>query len=192
MHDESLDDLFDSGFSESTARGPVRVMSASESPVSFGDAVRAVTTRVTPDEVTALAPLLAIAQSLRDANEATAPSMLSDLSHGLIRTGGLLAAARYSYDKARIERKRTEGRLALEEWPKHCAEKGIKSTEGLREAFVNSHPDWGQCMEMEAYYEALVCQLDISKTAFTMAISSTKSIVYGYRDSSSVSGNRVG
>jgi hypothetical protein len=175
-----MDDLFRGTDLEAPAAAPKVAISTRE-----------LTSHVTPDEVVALAPLLHTAQSLHLANEATAPSMLSELSQGLIRAGSLLAAARLSYDKARIERKRTEGRLALEEWPKYCAEKGIKGTEGLREAFVNSHPDWVQCMEQEAYYEALVCQLDISKTAFTMAISSTKSIVYGYRDSSSVTGNRM-
>lgn len=179
-----MSDIMADLFGEDMAEAPVATPRVSMP-------TREITSRVTPDEVVALAPFLHTAQSLHLANEATAPSMLSELSQGLIRAGGLLAAARLSYDKARIERKRTEGRLALEEWPKYCAEKGIKSTEGLREAFVNSHPDWVQCMEQEAYYEALVCQLDISKTAFTMAISSTKSIVYGYRDSASVTGNRI-
>lgn len=145
---------------------------------------------ITPTELLDLAPILQVAQDISSATEGTAPTMLSTLSCGLIRTGSLLANARYSADKARTERKRIEGRLALEDWPAYCTEKGIKGTEGLREAFINSHPDAIKARDQEAYYDALIVQLDVAKSALVMGISSVKSVVYGYKDSSSMSGNR--
>lgn len=146
---------------------------------------------VTPTQLMELTPVLACAQNLQNATEGTAPMILSTLSSGLIRTGGLLAGARLEADKARTERKRVQGRLALEAYPQYLNEKGIKGTESTKEAFVDSHDDTVAACHKEAHCDALVCQLDTIKASLMMAISSVKSIVYGYKDSSSVSGNRV-
>jgi hypothetical protein len=147
-------------------------------------------TTVVPQEVKDLAPLLNVARSLTNATEATAPTMLSDLSSGLIRVGTLLAAARYSHNMAGSKVKQKEAVLALEEFPKWCAANNIKSTEAQRQAFVDMHGNGPEAQE-EAYYGALVSHLDTMKTTFIMAISSVKSIVYGHRDSNSVTGSRV-
>lgn len=146
---------------------------------------------VTENDISALVPAMVVAQNLRDAHEGTAPSMLSDLSAGLIRTSTLLASARYYADKATAERKRVAGVLALEDFVKYCAETGTKSTEGAREAFINSHPRMLEATDHEAYTAAMVTQIDIIRSTLMMGISSVKAIVYGYKDSSSVTGNRV-
>jgi hypothetical protein len=146
---------------------------------------------ITPIQMQALAPYLATAQRLQDANMGTAPTMLSELSAGLIKVGTLVASARYMADKSRTNRKQVEGKLALEDFAQYCIDKQLKSTEALRTAFVESHPQSAAAAEQEAYYGALVAQLEIMKTTLVMAISSTRSIVYGYKDVNSVTGNNV-
>ena len=146
---------------------------------------------VSEESVLQLAPILAEVTHLERANEMTAPRMISEFSAGLIQVGTLLASARLQSDMARRDRKACAGRLALEAFPAYCAEKGIKGTEGIREAFVDSHADMQAAVEREARADAMVVQLDIIRSTLTMAISSTRSIVYGFRDSFSVGGSHV-
>ena len=146
---------------------------------------------VSAADVQKLAPILVVAQNLHAATEGTAPTILSELSSGLIRVGALTASARYQVDKARIDRKKIAGVLSLEEYPKYLVEKGVKGTEALREAFIDSHDKMVEASEREAYADALVVQLDVIKSTLIMSLSSVKSIVYGFKDSNSVTGNRV-
>jgi hypothetical protein len=147
-------------------------------------------TTVLPQEIADLAPYMVVAQNLTNASEATAPSMLSQLSAGLIRVGTLLAAARHSADIAKAKRKQYEAKLALEEFPNWCTANNIKPTEAQRSAFVDLHAVSDESKE-EAFYGAMVTHLDIMKTTLIMAISSARAIVYGHKDSHSVTGNRV-
>lgn len=151
-----------------------------------------VSSQILPNEVKKLAPILETAQNLQNATEATAPTILSEISSGLISISRLLSSARYHADLAKIEKKKVQGMLALEAFPKYCSETGVKVTEGNKEAFIDCNQTYTDACKTEAYLDALVTQLDVIKTTFIQSISSVKAIVYGFKDSNIVSGNRIG
>jgi hypothetical protein len=146
---------------------------------------------ISPQEVLQLAPFVAEASDFAYVNETTAAQKLSTLSSGLIKSGSLLASANYSLIQSKTVLKQKQAVAALEKFPGYCAERGIKATEAQREAFVDQCSEVIEAAQQVAYFEALVKHLDTIKMSMIMAISSVKSIVYGHKDSNSVTGNVI-
>ena len=86
-----------------------------------------------------------------------------------------------------------QGICALErfsEYVKDQKEKGviIKETESIRESFINTQLDVISAINELSYFEAIREQLSGMKLSLTMALSSTKAIVYNPRQSDFLSG----
>ena len=134
-----------------------------------------------------LAPYLAIAETIKDADKFTAPIMLGKLSQGMRLAGDYLAVAKYNYKRARYDRKRIEAVVALDKFPEYAVTTQIKVTDALRGYYVNQHPDVLKAVDREAFFEAIQEQLYTMKTELFMAITTVRSIVYGFKDSNNLS-----
>lgn len=144
-----------------------------------------------PKALEALAPYVVQASSLQEVTEATAPKVLSSLTEGLMVAGTYYASALYKANETKVRRKEAEAIAALDQFPEWCTRTGNKGTADMRSAFVNMDARVMELCLEEGYLQALVEQLSSIKMAITMALSSTRSIAYGYRDSSSVSGGKM-
>ena len=148
---------------------------------------------VAPEHIRKLVPYLAMVSELEDVNDATAPRLLAKLSEGLNLASTLFASATYHYSKAKSNLKKIQGVCALERFRDYVNDqknKGItvKETDSTRENFINIQDDVIAASNEVAYFEAVREQLGGNKMGLTMAISATKSIVYGSRTSDSLSG----
>lgn len=147
---------------------------------------------VTPKHIQLMAPYLAAVQEMEFVNETNAPSLLAKLSKGLELVSGALGSATFHYNRSRSKLKKIQGICFLEKFYDYVAaqeSKGIKikETDSSREHYVNTQQDVIDANAEVAYYEAVQEQLSGMKMTLTMAISSTKSIVYSNRLSDSLS-----
>jgi len=138
----------------------------------------------------ALAKYVVQASDLTSVTEATAPAALSTLSEGLMVAGTYYSSALYKLNETKVFRKNAEAVVALEKFPEWCNTTGNKGTADMRAAFVSMDKEVQELSLKEGFYQALVEQFSSIKLAITMALSSTRSIAYGYRDSSGVSGSK--
>lgn len=139
---------------------------------------------------------LVLVENPQDINEFTAPKILAQLSYGYRKSGEYLALAKYSYQNARAERKRAEAVAALDNIREYVAQKknegvDIKITDALRNHYIQIDPEVKRTSEIESLYEAMSEQLATIKMEFLMAISTTKAIAYGHKDSNTLSGASV-
>jgi len=137
---------------------------------------------------------LTIVENPQDVNEITAPKILAQLSYGYRKSGEYLAAAKYNYKTARAERKRMEAIAALDNIREYVAQKksdgvDVKITDSVRSHYIQIDPEVKKAIELESLYEAMMEQLDTIKMEFLMAISTTKAIAYGHKDSHMLSGS---
>ena len=144
-----------------------------------------------PKALEALAPYVVQASSLQDVTESTAPKVMSCLTEGLMVAGTYYASALYKANETKVRRKEAEAIASLDKFPDWCLANNAKGTADMRSAFVNMDKEVMELSLEEGYLQALVEQLSSIKMAITMALSSTRSIAYGYRDSSSVSGGKM-
>jgi len=138
----------------------------------------------------ALARYVVQASDLTNVTESTAPVALSTLSEGLMVAGTYYASALFKLNETKVFRKNAEAIAALEKFPDWCNTTGNKGTADMRAAFVAMDKEVQGFFLQEGFFQALVEQLASIKLAITMALSSTRSIAYGYRDSSGVSGSK--
>lgn len=138
-----------------------------------------------------LAPHIAVAERIHEANEFTAQKILSSLSFGLRKSGEFLAVAMYNYSQAYTARKRAEALALLDDFPAWAKSQDIKPTESIRSAFVDAHPSVLEAREKENRFEAFKEQLSVLKQQFTMAIASVRSSVYSYKDSNRMSASNL-
>lgn len=145
------------------------------------------------EHIRQLAPFLARAERMTEAAQpGYAPKLIGDLSQGFRKAGEYLAIAKYQYSAARNERKRQEAIAFIDEFPKYMKQKqdqgiDVKGTDAFRSHFVAQYPEVLKAKEREAFYEAVQEQLITMKTELFMAISSAKSIAYGYKEANMLS-----
>jgi hypothetical protein len=114
------------------------------------------------------------------------------LSFGLRKSGELLASAIYDQKMAKSDLKRAQAVAALEEFHVYSVgqkEKGIdvKSTDTTRGHYININEGVLRATEKEAFYEAVVSQLDSYKTQFTMVLSAVKAMISKQRGDALIS-----
>lgn len=153
-------------------------------------------TEIHQERLLELQRYLVLVENPQDVNEFTAPKILAQLSYGYRKAGEYLAAAKYAYANARADRKRAAAIAALDNIREYVAEqkaKGvdIRITDATRDHYIQIDPDVKRAVEIEALYDAMQEQLSTIKMEFLMAISTTKAIAYGHRDSSMISGASV-
>lgn len=153
-------------------------------------------TRLHQEHVNELQEYLVLVENPQDVNEYTAPKLLAQLSYGFRKAGEYLGLARYSYKSARNARKRAEAIAAIDNIRDYVAKRksegvDIKITEPVRDHYINIDPDVIKASAMEALFEAKMEQLNTIKMEFLMAISTTKAIAYGHKDSDMLSGASV-
>lgn len=145
------------------------------------------------EHIRQLAPFLARAERMTEAAQpGYAPKLIGDLSQGFRKAGEYLAIAKYQYSSARNERKRQEAIAFIDEFPKYLKQKqaegiDIKGTDAIRTHFVAMNATVIKAKEREAFFEAVQEQLITMKTELFMAISSAKSIAYGYKEANMLS-----
>lgn len=147
-------------------------------------------------QIMELQQYLVLVENPQDVNEFTAPKLLAQLSYGFRKAGEYLALAKYSHKSARNDRKRAEAIAALDNFREYVAKRkgegvDMKVTEPVRDHYVQIDPEVIRASAMEALFEAKVVQLDTIKMEFLMAISTTKAIAYGHKDSDMISGSSV-
>jgi hypothetical protein len=127
---------------------------------------------------------LSLAESLRDMlqSDEMALKVVGLLSYGLRKSGELSAEALYRFKMAKSERKRCEAIAALENFSHYMAEKrqtgtDLRATDQVRGHYVAIDPDVLRANEREAYYEALLSQLESYKMEFTMSLSAVKAMI---------------
>lgn len=141
--------------------------------------------------IDALAPFLAIAENIQEVNAFTAPSLIGKLSMGFRKAGEYLAVAKYNYGEARKNRKKAEAIVALDEFPKFIRNekmngREIKSTDDTRKFFVCQHQMVLAAIEQENFFEAIQEQLITMKSELFMAITTARSIAYGFKDANAI------
>jgi hypothetical protein len=135
------------------------------------------------------------AENLRDMlhNNDMALKVVGILSYGLRRSGELLAEAIYKHKMSKVERKRAEAVAALENFGKYLGEKRaageeLKATDSVRTHYISIDAGVLRASEREAFFEALVSQLDTYKTQFTMSMSSVKAMISNKQSDALISG----
>lgn len=138
---------------------------------------------------------IAQAENLQDMlhSESMALKVVGILSFGLRKSGELLADAIYQQKMAKTELRRAQAIAALETFGQYMADKkiegiDIKSTDSTRGHYINIDESVLKAAEREAFYEAIVSQLDTYKTQFTMAMSAVKAMISKQRGDSMISG----
>ena len=169
------------------------VISSSHSEMKTDNFFDITKSEVTPKHISMLAPYLAAIQEMENVNEVTAPGLLAKLSKGLELTSSALASSTFHYNRTRSNLKKIQGIFFLERFSKYVAEQEalgnkVKETDTSKEHFVNTREEVIAAAAEMSYHEAVREQLSGMKTAFTMAISSAKSIVYSKTNSDSLSG----
>lgn len=127
---------------------------------------------------------IAQAESLQDMlhSESMAMKVVGLLSFGLRKSGELLARAIYDQKMAKSDLKRAQAIAALEEfhgYTRDQKDKGIdvKSTDTTRGHYININENVLIAAEREAFFEAVVSQLDSYRTQFTMVLSAVKAMI---------------
>ena len=138
---------------------------------------------------------IAQAENLQDVlhSESLALKVVGILSFGLRKSGELLASAIYDQKMAKSDLKRAQAIAALEEFHVYTVlqkDKGVdvKSTDTTRGHYININEGVLKAAEKEAFYEAVVSQLDSYKTQFTMVLSAVKAMIGKQRADSLISG----
>ena len=138
---------------------------------------------------------IAQAENLQDMlhSDTMALKIVGILSFGLRKSGELLTDAIYQQKMAKTELKRAQAIAALEEFGQYMIDKKeagveIKSTDSTRGHYININESVLKAAEREAFYEAIVSQLDTYKTQFTMAMSAVKAMISKQRGDSMISG----
>ena len=138
---------------------------------------------------------IAQAENLQDVlhSDAMALKVVGILSFGLRKSGELLADAIYRHKIAKSDAKRAQAYAALEHFGEYMRKKkddglDIKSTDNTRGHYINIDSDVVKAVEQEAFYEAVVSQLDTYKTQFTMVMSAVKAMIGKGRGDAMISG----
>lgn len=139
-----------------------------------------------------LQKILLLVENAQDVNHLTAPKLLAQLSYGFRKAGEYAAASLYEYKEARADRKKAEAVAFVDGFREYVkAQKvagvEIKATDEGRKHYINLDPEVRDASRKEALFEAMSEQLKTIKTEFMMAISTVKSIAYGYKDANFMS-----
>jgi hypothetical protein len=134
------------------------------------------------------------AENLKDLlhSDAMALKVVGILSYGLRKSGELLAEAIYRFKMARSDRKQAEAIAALENFSQYVADrKDLKSTDATRTHYVAIDKGVLKACEREAFYEAVVSQLETYKMQFTMVMSAIKAMIAKQRADGLIDGSDV-
>jgi len=149
--------------------------------------------RMHQDRINELQPYLALVENEQDITQFTAPGLLAQLSYGFRKSGEYYALAIREWKNAKNSRKQAEAIASLDGIKDYVFKQkqqgnDVKVTDSVRTAYVQIDPDVKRANELESLYEAMMEQLSTIKMEFLMAISSTKAIAFGRRDSDMISG----
>jgi len=139
---------------------------------------------------------LILAEDSSDLNETTGPKTLAQLSHGFRKAGEFAAAANCAWKNAKAAKKRAEAVAALDNFREYVSQKKadgitVKVTEPVREHYINIDEGVIKAVEQENLLEAFKEQMLTIKFEFAMAISNVRAIVYGHKDSNTISGSSM-
>lgn len=129
-------------------------------------------------------------QDLRD--EQQRMRVFAALSYALRKAGEAEAWAMFVYNTSRTNTKESEAVAALDEFGKYAksqteAGNEVKTTDKNREWYVQSSPSVTKAKRREAMAEAMQKVFSIYRYQFSQAISTIRAVVYGNRDSNSMS-----
>ena len=134
------------------------------------------------------------AENLRDMlqSDEMAMKIVGILSFGIRKTGELLSEAVYKWKLAKRDRKKAEGEAAISGFHEYINSKKkdgmeIKATDTVRSHYVNINEDVLKAAEREAFYEAVVSQLETYKMEFTMAASGVNAMIKSKRGDNLIS-----
>lgn len=134
-----------------------------------------------------------LAENVQDINdEAYRIKLFSKLSYGLRKSSEALSWALLFQKESVRERKEAESIALLDDFGNYLIEKknegkDIKATDTMRKAYVHINPRVKVAYQKEAVADAFVNQFSSLRSEFFMALSSLKSMAYGYRDADHLS-----
>lgn len=139
-----------------------------------------------------LQKILILVENAQDITHFTAPKMLAQLSYGFRKAGEYAALAMFEYKEARADRKAAEAIAFLDNFREYVknekvAGNDIKVTDEGKKHYVNIDQEVRAASRKEALYEAMAEQVRTIKMEFLMAMSTVKSIAYGYKDKDAIS-----
>lgn len=139
---------------------------------------------------------LLLIEEAQDINELTAPKILAQLSYGYRKSGEYLALAQFQHQEAKKARKEAEAIAFLDNFLEYVANrknegKETKATDAAKAHYINIDQDVSLASRKEALFQAMAKQLETIQMEFMMAISTTRTIAYGFKKSSMMSGTSI-
>jgi hypothetical protein len=125
----------------------------------FGHEMTLLEDNFTSNYAEIIAPYLALGEKFTDINASTGRKYMSDMSAGVRIAGELWAKASFQYERAKDARKHEEAVAALDRFPSHVAQTGIKATDATREHFINSDGGVRMAKDKEHFYEAVLIKI---------------------------------
>jgi hypothetical protein len=136
------------------------------------------------------------AEHMRDMlqSDEMALKVVGVLSFGLRRSGEMLADAIYKQKMAKSARKQAEAVAALENFGRFLAQRqsegeSLKATDSIRQHYIALDEGSLKATEREAFFEAMVSQLETYKMQFTMVLSAIKAMISKQRGDQLIGGS---
>jgi len=131
--------------------------------------------------------LLIIERPLDLTDEGFRRAVFPKLSFGLRKAGELVAMLKYHYKTAVDGRKRAHAVAFLDEFNGYAEKNEIKSTDKAREFYIHLNGGVQAAQNAEAVLEAYLENAMTIKQELIMSLSTIKGMVYGFRDSDTLS-----
>ena len=149
------------------------------------------------NRVEELNELLALAENPADIGDETRRVVIfAKLSYGLRKAGEAVAWSTYYQKMAYVERKNAEAVAAMDEYQEYLASKKQdgkteRATNEMRNYYVHLSGNVMKANKKEALVNAIHEHLTTIRAQFLQAISTMRSMSYGIKDSSYMSGSAV-
>ncbi len=123
-----------------------------------------------------------MAQEVVSINNLNAPFYMQEFMKASDIASSYWTKAMFDYETSKTNSKAVRGRIMLDIAPLALQQKGLKPTVDNVEAYTESHPEYVQAKELEAYNKALETYMENKFEKFTRLHDDARAVYNGTRD----------